>query len=55
MDETPSQPYPLSFLPSEYMNPEDYDDEYDSETDDDDDDEPMGQEPFLMGFMPMTQ
>ena len=36
------------------MNPEDYDDEYDSETDDDDD-EPMGQEPFLMGFMPMTQ
>ena len=37
------------------MNLEEYDDEYDSETDDDDDDESMGQEPFLMGFMPMTQ
>ena len=53
MDDMP-QPYPLSFLPNEYMD-DDYDDEYDDEYYDSEtsDDEPVGQQPLMMGYMPM--
>lgn len=55
MDDMP-QPYPLSFLPNEYTD-DDYDDEYDDEYYDSEtsDDEPVGQQPLLMGYMPMPQ